>query len=72
MNKSEVLNALEWVDQTARDGDALRLAKAKLALEDELASEKNSASPKSAYQNAVESFVRKHGREPLEDITPED
>src|SRR5574340_637858 len=39
MNKSEVLKALEWVDQTARDGDELRLAKAKLALEDELASE---------------------------------
>ncbi|MGB6067852.1 MAG: hypothetical protein WBG50_23855 [Desulfomonilaceae bacterium] len=72
MNKSEVLNALEWVDQTARDGDALRLAKAKLALEDELASERNSASPESAYQKAIESFVRKHGREPLEDITPED
>ena len=68
MNKSEVLKALEWVDQTARDGDALRLAKAKLALEDELASEKSTTAPESSYKIAVESFVRKHGREPLEDI----
>ena len=72
MNKSEVLKALEWVDQTARDGDELRLAKAKLALEDELASEKSATAPESSYKLAVESFVRKHGREPLEDIAPED
>ena len=72
MNKSEVLKALEWVDQTARDGDELRLAKAKLALEDELASEKSTAAPESSYKLAVESFVRKHGREPMEDIAPED
>ncbi len=72
MNKSEVLKALEWVDQTARDGDALRLAKAKLALEDELASEKSTTPPESSYKIAVESFVRKHGREPLEDIAEED
>ena len=72
MNKSEVLKALEWVDQTARDGDELRLAKAKLALEDELASEKSTTAPESSYKLAVESFVRKHGREPLEDIVPED
>ncbi len=72
MNKSEVLNALEWVDQTARDGDALRLAQAKLALEDELGSEKSTTAPESSYRIAVESFVRKHGREPLEDIPQEE
>jgi hypothetical protein len=72
MNKSEVLKALEWVDQTARDGNELRLAKAKLALEDELASEKSTTTPESSYKIAVESFVRKHGREPMEDIVPED
>jgi hypothetical protein len=72
MNKSEVLKALEWVDETARDGDALRLAKAKQALEDELASKRNTAASESAYKVAIESFVRKHGREPLEDIVQED
>jgi hypothetical protein len=72
MNKSEVLKALEWVDQTARDGDALRLAKAKLALEDELASAKSTTGPETSYKIAVESFVRKHGREPLEDILQEE
>ena len=72
MNKSEILKALEWVDETARDGDVLRLAKAKLALEDELATEKSTVAPESAYKTGVESFVRKHGREPLEDIAQED
>lgn len=68
MNKSDVLRNLEWVDQAARDGDGLRLAKAKQALDGELASRKNLASPEAAYKVAVESFVRKHGREPLEEI----
>jgi hypothetical protein len=68
MNKSEVLRALEWVDKTAKDGDTLLLAKAKMALEKEIASAKNTMPPKEAYQTAVESFVRKHGREPLEEI----
>jgi len=69
MNKSEILKALEWVDQAARDGDALRLAKAKQALEDEIASRRTATTPETAYKVAFESFVRKHGREPLEDIT---
>jgi hypothetical protein len=68
MNKSETLRALEWVDQAARDGDADRLAKAKLALEAELASKKNASSAEAAYRTAVESFVRKYDRDPLEDI----
>ena len=68
MNKSEVLKALEWVDQTARDGDVGRLDKAKQALEAELRSKKNTAGAKAAYSTALESFVRKHGREPMEDI----
>ncbi len=68
MNRSEILRALEWVDQTARDGDALLLTKAKLALEQELGSQKSASSPEKAYNEAVESFVRKHGREPLEEI----
>ncbi len=72
MNKSEVLRALVCVDQTARDGDALLLAKARLALEEELHSKRNTRTVESAYQIAVESFVRKHGREPLEDIVTED
>jgi hypothetical protein len=70
MNKSEILRALE--DQTARDGDALLLAKARLALEGELHSKKNTATPEDAYKVAVESFVRKHIREPLEDVIEED
>jgi hypothetical protein len=69
MNRSEILRALEWVDQTARDGDALLLTKAKLALEQELTSQKSASPPEKAYNEAVESFVRKHGREPLEEIT---
>ncbi|MDQ1237828.1 MAG: hypothetical protein QG577_12 [Thermodesulfobacteriota bacterium] len=69
MNKSDILKALEWVDQTARDGDAVRLTQAKLALETELKSQKSLSSPDSAYRTAFESFVRKHGREPLEDVT---
>lgn len=72
MNKSEVLRALEWVDQTARDGDVLLLEKARLALEEELHSKRSTASPEAAYKAAVESFVRKHGREPLEDVVVED
>ena len=72
MNKSEVLRALEWVDQIARDGDADLLAKARLALEEELYSQRNTASPEKAYKVAMESFLRKHGREPLEDIVEED
>jgi hypothetical protein len=68
MNKSETLRALEWVDQAARDGDADRLVKAKLALEAELASKRNSSPPETAYKAAFESFVRKHAREPLEYI----
>jgi len=68
MNKSEVLKALEWVDQAAKDGDVLRLAKAKLALEDELASRTSTSTPEQAYKTACESFIRKHGREPLEEV----
>ena len=71
MNKSEILRALEWVDQAAREGDGPLLIKAKQALEDELASKKTSGDRETAYQNACESFVRKHGREPLEDVTEE-
>ncbi len=68
MNKSAILKALEWVDQTARDGDAARLAQAKQALEMELKSKRNVSTPEAAYKVALESFVRKHGREPLEDL----
>jgi hypothetical protein len=68
MNKSEILRALEWVDLAARDGDGLRLEKARQALEDELASKKNLTNPEVAYKTAFESFVRKYGREPLEEI----
>jgi hypothetical protein len=68
MNKSDILKALEWVDQTARDGDALLLNKAKIALEEELVSKKNTSGPEEGYKKAIESFVRKHGREPLEEI----
>lgn len=70
MNRSEVLKALEWVDQTAREGDSLRLEKAKLALEDLLNSPRT-VSPEDAYRTAVASFTRKHGREPLEDVEEE-
>lgn len=72
MNRSEILRALEWVDQAARDGDGLRLAKAKQALDDELASKKNLANPEIAYNAALESFVRKYGREPLEEVVTVD
>ncbi|MCL5124433.1 MAG: hypothetical protein M1511_08055 [Deltaproteobacteria bacterium] len=72
MNKSEILKALEWVDQTARDGDALRLAKAKKALEEELSGTKQSGGAEQAYKIAQESFVRKYGREPLEELEVED
>lgn len=68
MNRSEILRALEWVDQAARDGDGLRLVKAKQALDDEIASRRTTGTPDVAYKTAFESFVRKHGREPLEEI----
>ncbi len=71
MNRSEILKALEWVDQTAREGDSLRLEKATLALEDLLTSSRTAASTEEAYRTAVASFTRKHGREPLEDIPEE-
>ncbi|MGC8603435.1 MAG: hypothetical protein ACP5VS_07095 [Desulfomonilaceae bacterium] len=72
MNKSEILKALEWVDQTARDGDAHRLAKAKQTLESILSKAKESGGPEQAYKMAQESFVRKYGREPLEEVEMED
>jgi hypothetical protein len=72
MNKSEILRALEWVDQAARDGDAARLIKAKSALEQELASPRNTAAPDLAYKSAFESFIRKHGREPMESAEQEE
>lgn len=72
MNKSEVLKALEWVDRSANDGDLFTLEKAKVALEAELASKRNLTTPENAYKTALESFVRKHGREPLEDVAPEE
>jgi hypothetical protein len=72
MNKSEVLKAMEWVDQAARDGDVSILAKARVALEAELKSKRNTSSPEQGFKIAFESFVRKHGREPLEDVVLED
>lgn len=72
MNKSEILKAVEWVDQSAKDGDVVRLAKAKQVLEQELASHRTTSPPEEAYKIALESFVRKHGREPMEDIVSED
>jgi hypothetical protein len=72
MNKSEVLRVLEWIDQAARDGDSERLSKAKKAMEDELASNRNTSSPEIAYKIAYESFVRKHGREPMEESSLEE
>jgi hypothetical protein len=72
MNKSEVLKALEWVDQTAKDGDVARLAKAKQALEAELGSKKNLSGEEAAYSTALASFVRKHGREPMEEVIADD
>lgn len=71
MNKSEVLRALEWVDQAAREGDREVILKAKLALDNELSSKRNTRTSKQAYSEAHESFVRKHGREPLETISDE-
>ena len=68
MKKSEILKALEWVDQTARDGDALRLVKAKKALESALSEARTAEGSDQAYKVAQESFVRKHGREPLEEL----
>jgi hypothetical protein len=72
MNKSEVLKAMEWVDQAARDGDVSILAKARVALEAELKSKRNMSGPEQGFKIAFESFVRKHGREPLEDVVLED
>jgi len=72
MNKSDVLKALEWVDQTAKDGDVTRLSKAKEALEAEIRSKRSLSGPEAAYKAALESFVRKHGREPMEEIAGED
>ncbi len=71
MNRSEILRALEWLDKAATDGDGDRLTKAKQVLEAELASKRNRLPREQAYQVAFESFVRKHGREPLEDIVEE-
>jgi len=71
MNRSEILRALEWVDVAAREGDRDVLLKAKLALEEELASKSTAVSEEEAYRVAFESFVRKHGREPLEDVPEE-
>ena len=71
-NRSEILKALEWVDRAAREGDLTVLAKAKLALEDELSSKITSETPEQAYRVAQESFVRKHGREPMEDVAEEE
>jgi hypothetical protein len=72
MNKSEILRALEWVDLAAKEGDGRVLTKAKKALEEELGSKSNTSSPEQAYRTAIDSFVRKHGREPLEDIPGDD
>jgi len=72
MNKSEILKALEWVDRSAKDGDLFTLDKAKVALEAELASKRNTTTPEDAYKTAYESFVRKHGREPLEDAVQDE
>jgi hypothetical protein len=72
MNKSAVLKALEWVDRAAREGDVTLLSKAKQALEIELKSKRNTSGPKLGYKLACESFVRKHGREPLEDVVLEE
>ncbi len=72
MNKSEILKAVEWVDQSAKDGDVVRLAKAKQALELELASHRTTSPADEAYKVAFASFVRKHGREPMEDIVSDD
>lgn len=72
MNRSEVLKAMEWVDQAARDGDVSLLDKAKVALETELKSKRNVSGADEGYRIALESFVRKHGREPLEDVAMEE
>lgn len=68
MNKSEVLHAVEWVDRAAAEGDVVLLEKAKRALEEELSSPRNTVGAEEARTAAFESFVRKHGREPLEDV----
>ena len=68
MNKSEILKALEWVDQSAKEGDTVRLAKAKEALEAQITAAQSHAGQEDHYKTAVESFVRKHGREPFEDL----
>ncbi len=72
MNKSEILKVLEWVDRSAREGDIHLLARAKRALDEELASKRTTGTREDAYRTAFESFVRKHGREPMEDVQPEE
>ncbi len=71
MNKSEILKALEWVDQSAKEGDTDRLAKAKEGLEAQISAAKSHAGHEDHYKTAIESFVRKHGREPFEEIEAE-
>lgn len=71
MNKSEILKALEWVDQSAKEGDTVRLAKAREALEAQILAAQSHAEHEDHYKTAVESFVRKHGREPFEDLESE-
>jgi hypothetical protein len=71
-NKSEILKALEWVDRSAREGDVVLLEKAKRALEEEIGSKRTAGTPEQAYKTAVESFVRKYGREPMEDAVLEE
>ncbi len=56
------------MDQTAKEGDTDRLAKAKEVLEAQISSAKNVSSREDSYKIAFESFVRKHGREPLEEV----
>ncbi len=71
-NRSKVLRTLEWVDRSAREGDPDLLESAKRALEEELAVQREFTPPEQSYKIAFESFVRKHGREPMEDIIEED
>lgn len=71
-NKSRILKAMEWVDRTAGEGDVRLLERAKEALAEELAHAGKGGSSEEAYSAAVESFVRKYGREPLEDVADDD
>ncbi len=72
MNRSEVLRAVEWIDQAAREGDPKLVKQAKNALETQLSGGAVTDTPESRYSEAVESFVRKHGREPMEDLPAEE